>query len=94
MGRIKLDHWFINDNELSISLMRYYVDINISYDEKVNILLRVIDSDRKELFFDFDSLEKAIIFTEAVINKCPNYQAIEDAYNNYYREDKTKKLIR
>ena len=27
MGRMELNHWFVDEDGLSIALMRYYVDI-------------------------------------------------------------------
>lgn len=95
MRRLKLDHWFVGEDTLGISLMRYYVDINITIDDdKIKYILRVIDSDRKELLFDFDALEEAISFVEGVINKCKSYIEVEEAYNKYYAQDKNKTLIK
>ncbi len=34
MEVIELNHWFVADNELSISLMRYFVKINICQNNK------------------------------------------------------------
>lgn len=95
MRRFKLNHWFINDNQLSISLMRYYVDIDMTVDDDdTSVILRVVDSNRKELFFDFDSMETAVAFTEAVIDKCSTYNDIEEAYNKYYSEDMPKTFVK
>ena len=85
MSNFELNHWFINGNELSISLMRYYVSIDTEI-----MLLKVIDSNRKQIYLDFDSIEEAVTFTEAVIDKCLTYEEIKKAYNTYYSNDESK----
>ena len=96
MSNFKLNHWFINGNELSISLMRYYVDINMNLDDYSGIcfILRVIDSNRRQLLFNFDSIEKAVVFTETVIDKCLTFEEIKEAYNKYYSTDIAKTFIK
>lgn len=89
MHSIKLDHWYINDNNLSISLMRFYVGIKcIIEDNKVVYNLELINSEigLKKLF-RFSCLEDAIFFTEEVIRKCQTFEEVNEEYNNMYESN-------
>ncbi len=88
MDRIKLDHWFINKNSLSISLMNFFVKIQF---QKINndlVFISQIIEENNQLFLSFDDLENCISFIENVVAKCQN---IDEVYNNYY-EIKSKRL--
>ena len=93
MIRIDLNHWFVNDNSITISLMRYCVKICIDYND-INIYYRltVYDSDMNELVFNFYSLEDAVWFTESVINKCNSYHEIIEQYEKNFNDKKFKLL--
>ena len=73
--KIDLDNWFIDENTLSISLNNFLV--NISFSEKGNLILSVLDDYFDELLLSVDSLEEAITFTEQVINNCKNNSDVE-----------------
>lgn len=89
MGKINFNHWYVKDNTLSISLMRFCVDIDV----KDGIKLRVIDEDRNELIFDFNTLGEAIFYTENVINDCKTKEEINYEYNKMFKkEDKNLKI--
>ena len=82
MGYIKLNHWFINNNELSISLLRFYVRINImSNDNNIYFKLTVINSLMKKNTLYFDSLEEAISFTENTISNSIDFESINNVYS-------------
>ena len=88
MERIKLNHWFIKENELSISLMRYYVMVYpISCNNQVSYVLNVMDDENNKTFY-FDTLEESVKFTEDVINNSNNIQQMIDEYNNYLENPK------
>ena len=88
MERIKLNHWFIKENELSISLMRYYVIVYpISCNNQVSYVLNVMDDENNKTFY-FDTLEESVKFTEDVINNSNNIQQMIDEYNNYLENPK------
>ena len=95
MIRLELNHWFINNNSISISLMRYFVEISIDYND-VNLFYRLIihDSNKNELVFNFYSLEDAIWFTENVINKCESFKEIINEYENEFNKNRFKSLER
>ncbi len=83
MNRINLDHWFVNDNELGISLMKFYVNIKmINEDNDIYYIARVINSETeiKEISFKFLSLEDAITFTENIVSKCFTFDEVRDKY--------------
>ena len=88
MERIKLNHWFIKENELSISLMRYYVMVYpILCNNQVSYVLNVMDDENNKTFY-FDTLEESVKFTEDVINNSNNIQQMIDEYNNYLENPK------
>ncbi len=93
MKRIELDHWFVKENELTISLLRYYINIKIyQNDKEINYKLTVINSQNKKLIYIFNSLEKAIDFTENHINYCKTFEEIIEQYNKYNsKEEKIKR---
>ena len=97
MGMIKLNHWYARENQLCISLMKYYVSIDmVLSNDEIFFKLEVIDSERKELCLCFNSLEEAISFTEDVVNK--NYSItfndMERAYKEQYGDIKVMKKIK
>lgn len=84
MNRIELNHWFVSNNQLSISLINYCVIITIlKNDEFIFYRLKVIDNNRSDLTFNFYSLEDAITFTEKIISKC---NTVNDITNDYIRQ--------
>lgn len=90
MKRIDLDHWFVGDNKLSISLMKFFVRITIcKNDDYIFYGLEVYDDNRVCLIFNFYSLEDAIKFTEEVIAKCFEKEEIINAYIEKF-DKKTK----
>ena len=88
MERIKLNHWYIKENELSISLMRYYVMVYpISCNNQVSYVLNVMDDENNKTLY-FDTLEESVKFTEEVINSCNNITEITNNYNDYLEKQK------
>ena len=88
MERIKLNHWFIKENELSISLMRYYVMVYpISCNNQVSYVVNVMDDENNKTLY-FDTLEESVKFTEEVINSCNNIMEIINNYNDYLEKQK------
>ena len=70
MSRIELNHWYVRDNELSISLMSFYTRIEIlENNQTIYYRLYAKDNDHKELTFNFYTIEDAILFTEQIIAK-------------------------
>lgn len=95
MKIIKRNNWFINDNELVISLMRFYVSISIIYDNNLVFNVRVVNSDTeiKEMKFAFSTLEDAIVFTEEVVSKCFNFEDVERGYDSF-NKNISKNLVK
>lgn len=95
MKRLELNHWFSKDNNLNISLMRFYVEINI---EDNLFKMKIYDSNQDKVLLNFNTLEESISFTEDIINKCHTTQEIIDKYNELYKEkddidDNIKQLV-
>ena len=83
MNTIKLDHWFINKNELAISLMNFYVSINIiNMDNDIWYKVKVVNpsQETKEMDFEFSSLENAISFVEENVSYS---KTIEEVFYKY-----------
>ena len=93
MKKVELNHWFIDDNKLNISLMRFYVEIKPLVKNHKNVFsLKIINSERNELLCFFKTLEEAISFTEESINLCQDFNEVMDAYHNL-KNTKTKNKI-
>ena len=98
MERIQLNHWFVGENELSISLLLYFVRINICqsiYQDDLSIYyqLDVIDQNQDVLEFGFDSLEDAMMFTEEAVNGLVTRDEIIQAYNEKNETEKSKHIL-
>lgn len=98
MNNIKLNHWFINGNEMAICLAYFYVSVTITNkDNEICFIVKVAKSDRtiKELTFEFYSLEKAITFVEGVVSGCKTPEEVMFGYCRYHAdEDRTFKKER
>ena len=100
MSIIELNHWSVKDNELSISLMLFYIKITIlKNDQTIYYQLFVKGHDEKELTFNFYTIEDAISFTEQVINKSKNSNEVLEKYTLMFENNmiyspfpKTKKI--
>ena len=83
---IKLNHWFVNHNTMSIGLMNYYASINmVLLDNNICFVLEIINNERKSMYLSFKSLEDAITFTEEVVsNYSFTFDDIKEEYQNKY----------
>lgn len=91
MAKIKLNQWFIKDNNLSISLMRYYVIIcPIVSGSNLSYVLNVIDDENNKTLY-FNTLEDAIRFTEDIISNSFNFETIINQYNEFLMKPKKLK---
>ena len=89
MKKIALNHWLVVDNELSISLMRYFVKINICLNnEFIFYRLEVFKENRIILVFKFYTLSDAIQFTEEIIKESIETSEIVEQYNNRFKNGK------
>lgn len=87
MNTIKLNHWYINENELVASLMHFYVSINMEIkDNKASFNLRVVNSETefKEILLKFSNLEDVISFVEDVVTKCWTFEEVINEYHNLF----------
>lgn len=95
MNRINLDHWFVKENELSISLMHFYVSISSCFNNnEIYYLVKVInnDSEIKEIQYGFNSLEEAIFFVENDVSKCWTFDDVNLKYKELFnKHEKTFK---
>lgn len=92
MKSIQFNHWYIKDNELSISLMNFYVRIQIfSRKPSLFYLLTVYNSDKEEVILSFPTLEEAVSFTEGKISSFFTLEEVEHAYVEAFERVKQKK---
>ncbi|MBQ7240244.1 MAG: hypothetical protein IJS56_02285 [Bacilli bacterium] len=86
MKKIKLNTWYVNENNLStivncfnitIVPMNYHIELNLIYGEQII---------KKYKFYSF---EEAIVFTEDVIS---NLNSIDEIDNKYYELNPKPKL--
>ncbi len=91
MSKVNLNHWFVKDNDFSISLMRYYVIIcPIAYNNKLSYVMNVMDDENNKTFY-FETLEESIRFTEDVVNNSHNMEMIITQYNDFVNKPKVKR---
>ena len=77
--------YYIKENQISISLMRFYVRIKICHNKEDLIFPLEVYSDSKLLLsFNFYNLEDAISFTQKVINKCRTKEEIGKKYKEMF----------
>lgn len=95
MEVIELNHWFAADNELSISLMRYFVKISICQNNKfIFYRLEVFEEGRVALVLNFYSLSDAIHFTEKIIRKCTEISEIVQQYISRFQKGEFNQTIK
>ena len=83
MRRLLFDHWFMEDNRFSISVLNYHVVITPDYsEEKLRIKEVITNSNRDTLVLYFNTLEAATNFAECVVAKSTNLDVINQNYQD------------
>ena len=82
--KLKLNHWFVKENSLVISLMNFYIEINM-VNNGLSCLLYIKDNDGNDMDLEFNSIEEAVSFTEEKIykEKAMNNSDVVTLYNYY-----------
>lgn len=95
MNKINLNHWFIDGNIMSISLLRYHVEISILKNNSfIYYGLDIINNDREKLVFNLYTLEDAIYFVENIVAISTNYDEILCAYEKMVKGKMPQKITR
>ena len=81
MNRIELNHWFIDNNSLSISLMNFCVKINHHIISNNTCFVMQVIHEQDNIFLYFNSLEEAIKFTENIVINCTNMDEVLNKYH-------------
>lgn len=82
MEKLDKDNWFVDGNELEISLVNFHARIEMNFEEEdVNFLVIITDKDMNMGFFRFDNLEDAIVFVDSIYYMF-DYKEVVDEYNN------------
>ena len=77
MKRVSLNHWYVEDNRLEISLMWFHVNIDVGSN---GCFLTVVEDGTNKTSFYFNNLEGAIDFTEKFIASCKDVELIKETY--------------
>ena len=77
MKRVSLNHWYVEDNRLEISLMWFHVNIDVGSN---GCFLTVVEDGINKTSFYFNNLEGAIDFTEKFIASCKDVELIKETY--------------
>ena len=94
MEIIENTRWFIKDNAISRSLMRFHIEIKVlSEENNIKCVLKVTDSNMKSIIFYFDTIEESISFIQNVVNSALSFKEIQEKYREIYKEEKNEKII-
>ena len=91
MNVIKNNTWFINENELAITIGSFYVSINLVKEDEKNIFLLKVSyaTTGKEMALKFNTLEKAVVFAEDVVSRYNTFDEIKTIYlDTLYQRNK------
>ncbi len=94
MPRFNLNHWFVNDNTINISLMRWYVGIKPIIENNIISKCELVVRNGPEIYLnlEFDNFEEAVVFTEDIINECHEVdEIVEKYYEIKHNKPKTRK---
>ena len=82
---------YVKDNQLSLSLLRFHVKINILSNSRcIYHQLTITDSERNTLTFNFYTLEDAIGFIQNIVNKSKDFNEIIHKYEEEYEHNNFK----
>jgi len=91
MNKIDLNHWYLKENEISISLLRFHVKINILKNKEFIYFQTIIkDTNEQELTFNFYSIEDAISFVEKTVANCKNNTEVMERYETMFENNEFK----
>ncbi len=84
MKKMMLNGWYIDDNQLGISLPNLYVSIDILQNGEFVYYQTTIKGD-EELVLNFYSIEDAVFFVENDIVKCRSTKEVLEIYNAKFK---------
>lgn len=95
MVTLEKDRWYVRDNTLSISLMRFHAAIEVINIDEETLLIRlsVHDSDMRDFHYAFKTLEESIDFVENQVNKSYTLEEVSERYQDIYLNDKKIKKL-
>ena len=83
MVNISLDHWYVTDNKMSISLMTCFVMIDLVPNQETKKYELIVFLEGKEnMRFYFDTIENAISFTENTLSKRVDFDALRNTQSS------------
>lgn len=95
MERMNKNHWFVNKDELSISLMRFHVSIKQVLSDNISHWTIIIkNSEMEELKIGFKTLEECILFTENYIDNSHDFNEIIEKKKEYKKITKPKQKVK
>ena len=94
MKRIDMNHWFLEENKLNISLLKLFVSIESGLsDGMMSWYLKVTDTSREELVFKFNTLEDAVSFVEDEIARCYSVFEVINKYKEVTRKNNKREIV-
>lgn len=83
--------WFVNENELSASLMSFHARIHIHKKEDEIVFQTVItDNNMDKIIMTFPSMEEAYSFVQSVVSPCITTTELLDKIKEVYQDKKPK----
>lgn len=93
MRRIELNHWYIGDNSLNVSLLNFNVSIVlVARNNNIEYLLNIKDKNDCTLILKFYSLDEAMMFTEMIVTNNKTLTEVIGEYEKAYINNKVLKL--
>ena len=94
MKRIDMNHWFLEENKLNISLSKLFASIETSLsDGEISWYLTVTNNRCEEIAFKFDTLEDVVSFVEDEISRCYSVYEVINMYKEVTRKYEKREII-
>ena len=90
MTELKLNKWYINGNDLKISIASYFISIEREKDDLY--ILYSVDNKGHNILLSFESLEEAVSFTETNFTKHSDRNTIIDKYLSLKEEEQDEEI--
>ena len=91
----KMNNWILNEDTISKKINNFTIKITVlKNDINVFYRLEVYKNNKRELTFNFYSLEDSINFSEETISNCIATKEILELYEEQFERSKFKPLVK
>ena len=95
MRRCFLNHYFVGENEIVISLDKYFVSIKIiANNNSIRYEARIMNDDTHVIVFKFNSLDEAIVFIEDIVSESNDFSEMIEYYDMIKAMNEQDELIK